>query len=102
MLRQSDDPILELAPPSQGFWGGVHGLGRIGVDAQEHDCGGLWGASVLTAEFIVDLIDREELGEQVIVALLMTKPPRTPLNKSREAISTSSRTSRCSRPCCVS
>jgi chromosome partitioning protein len=39
---------------------------------------------VLTVEFIVDLIEREELGESVIVALLVTKLPHT-LNKSREA-----------------
>ena len=40
-------------------------------------------ASVTTVEFIVDLIEREELGQSVIVALLVTKLPHT-LNKSRE------------------
>lgn len=40
-------------------------------------------ASVLTVEFVIDLLEREELGEAVIVALLVTKLPHT-LNKSRE------------------
>lgn len=40
-------------------------------------------ASVLTVEFIIDLLEREELGGSVIVALLVTKLPHT-LNKSRE------------------
>ena len=61
-----------------GFWGDVHGFGRIGVDVEEHDCGRLWGASVLTAEFHSRPDRPEKLGEQVIVALLVTEPPRTP------------------------
>ena len=40
-------------------------------------------ASVLTVEFIVDLLEREQLEETVIVSLLVTKLPHT-LNKSRE------------------
>jgi chromosome partitioning protein len=40
-------------------------------------------ASVLTVEFVVDLLEREQLEETVIVALLVTKLPHT-LNKSRE------------------
>ena len=40
-------------------------------------------ASVTTVEFIVDLLEREELGQSVIIALLVTKLPHT-LNKSRE------------------
>ena len=40
-------------------------------------------ASVLTVEFVIDLLEREELGEAVIVALLVTKLPHT-LNKSRQ------------------
>lgn len=40
-------------------------------------------ASVQTVEFIIDLLDREELEETVTVGLLVTRLPHT-LNKSRE------------------
>lgn len=40
-------------------------------------------ASVLTVEFIIDLLEREQLEDTVTVGLLVTRLPHT-LNKSRE------------------